>query len=251
MILKRKNFENMRDTVRVEICCSIPMGTKTDKITEIETDTFRDWEKLEYVYIPPTIKMVRKDAFIWENIKVVFADLTKTKIEGIPQTVKVLPILGNEGALFSMLNEVAEIRKNLEFDPKIISDIDIKLRKLADGFISDSQALEEKMNVRQQEIQTILTKLEGYNNKATVIGQEILEQLRSLIDETLKKEVSLKTVELDDYYAKIKKELETLEILLDKCRDTESVLRNFEKEIDTSINLKKEELEKKNRNFNK
>ena len=58
MILERQMFLPVIDDVKNEICCIIPSGTRDNPITEISSNTFLDWEKLQYVYIPNNVLLV-------------------------------------------------------------------------------------------------------------------------------------------------------------------------------------------------
>ena len=150
MILERQMFSSVIDDVKNEICCSIPSGTKDNPITEISSNTFLDWEKLQYVYIPNNVLIVQKNAFNWQNIKAIFVNLDKTAIIDIPKHVKIVPIVGNEFSLFQMLQEVTEIKKQLEYDPTIIDEKNKKIGQLIQQYLTDNNEKEEKLDEQQK-----------------------------------------------------------------------------------------------------
>lgn len=244
MKLCRDNFKSVKENVKNEICCVIPSGTKEATITRIESETFFDWEKLEYVYIPPTIEIVEKNAFIWKNIKMVFVDRTKTQIDTIPSNVKVLPITGNEIALFDILSEVMSVKKSLEFDPETIEKIDAELSGLASSFMTANNERAEEIKNRQKELEETLSKLNDYSTKAKSISDGILKELDDMIKLSLEESVEQKKSELSDFYSKMKTEVTKLEELVTRCSDARSIVEKIEKEISETYTSKKAEIEK-------
>lgn len=248
MLLSRDNFKDVKNIVKNEIVCSIPVGTKNSKITEIDTDTFRDWEKLEYVYIPNSISIIHKNAFIWDNIKIIFADINMTKIEELPSHVKVLPILGNENTLFEILSEILEIKKTLEFDPKVIEKIDRDLRNKLENFASNSKESEEKLKLKQEELEKLLSKLDEYTDNSKRISENVLKKIQDYINQSIENSVNVSMEEMKQFYLSIKNELSNLDEVLKKCSDAKEILKSLEENLSSSINSYLTEIDNKIKN---
>ena len=244
MILERQMFLPVIDDVKNEICCIIPSGTRDNPITEISSNTFLDWEKLQYVYIPSNILVVQKNAFNWENIKIIFVNLDKTTIIDIPNHVKVMPIVGNEFSLFQMLQEVTEIKKQLEYNPTIIDEKNKKMNLLIQQYLIDNDEKEEKIFEQQKQLEELFKKMENYQNKAEEISNDIINEIQKSIDDILEKSISGKKVELNSIYSKIKEELIELNKIIKDCSDTKSMLENLKKNLNDDLAIKSQEIKK-------
>ena len=244
MILERQMFLPVIDDVKNEICCIIPSGTRDNPITEISSNTFLDWEKLQYVYIPSNILVVQKNAFNWENIKIIFVNLDKTTIIDIPNHVKVMPIVGNEFSLFQMLQEVTEIKKQLEYNPTIIDEKNKKMNQLIQQYLIDNDEKEEKIFEQQKRLEELFKKMENYQNKAEEISNDIINEIQKSIDDILEKSISGKKVELNSIYSKIKEELIELNKIIKDCSDTKSMLENLKKNLNDDLAIKSQEIKK-------
>ena len=244
MILERQMFLPVIDDVKNEICCIIPSGTRDNPITEISSNTFLDWEKLQYVYIPSNILVVQKNAFNWENIKIIFVNLDKTTIIDIPNHVKVMPIVGNEFSLFQMLQEVTEIKKQLEYNPTIIDEKNKKMNQLIQQYLIDNDEKEKKIFEQQKQLEELFKKMENYQNKAEEISNDIINEIQKSIDDILEKSISGKKVELNSIYSKIKEELIELNKIIKDCSDTKSMLENLKKNLNDDLAIKSQEIKK-------
>lgn len=244
MKLARDNFKNSISSIKNEIVCNIPVGTKKSKITEIDSETFYDWEKLQYVYIPNSILVVHKNAFLWDNIKVIFVDLTKTIIEDLPNNVKVLPILGNESALFEMLNIIMEVKKTLEFNPDNIYEIENNLKKLSSEFVTKTTLEKEKIKVQQKELEELLKELDMYTNKSKEVTQETLKKLEDYINNSIDEKINDKSQELKEMSSKIKEEISNLKSLMSKCEETKLILNSLKDTIQTSLEKYRKDIDK-------
>ena len=243
MILERQMFSSVIDDVKNEICCSIPSGTKDNPITEISSDTFLDWEKLQYVYIPNNVLIVQKNAFNWQNIKAIFVNLDKTTIIDIPKHVKIVPIVGNEFSLFQMLQEVTEIKKQLEYDPTII-DENKKIGQLIQQYLTDNNEKEEKLIEQQKLLEELFQKLEDYQNKTEEISADIINKIQKSIDDILQESITSKKSELSAIYSKIKEELIELNNVIQNCSDTKSMLETLKKKLNDDLTVKSQEIKK-------
>lgn len=244
MILERQMFSSVIDDVKNEICCSIPSGTKDNPITEISSDTFLDWEKLQYVYIPNNVLIVQKNAFNWQNIKAIFVNLDKTTIIDIPKHVKIAPIVGNEFSLFQMLQEVTEIKKQLEYDPAIIDEKNKKIGQLIQQYLTDNNEKEEKLIEQQKLLEELFQKLEDYQNKTEEISTDIINKIQKSIDDILQESITSKKSELSAIYSKIKEELIELNNVIQNCSDTKSMLETLKKKLNDDLTVKSQEIKK-------
>lgn len=244
MKLTRDNFKDSINSIKNEIVCNIPVGTKKNKITEIDSKTFFDWEKLQYVYIPNSINIVHKDAFLWDNIKVVFADLKTTKIEDLPNHVKILPILGNEKVLLEILSIIMEVKKTLEFDPNNIYEIENSLKKLSLEFVTNSELEKEKIKTKQKELEDLLTRLDMYTDKSKEVTNVVLKKLEDYINKSIDESISIKSQEMEEIFSKIKGELYNLNNLLTRCDETKNTLNSLSDSIQTSLQKYKKEIDK-------
>ena len=244
MILERQMFSSVIDDVKNEICCSIPSGTKDNPITEISSDTFLDWEKLQYVYIPNNVLIVQKNAFNWQNIKAIFVNLDKTTIIDIPKHVKIVPIVGNEFSLFQMLQEVTEIKKQLEYDPTIIDEKNKKMNQLIQQDENDNNEKEEKLIEQQKLLEELFQKLEDYQNKTEEISADIINKIQKSIDDILQESITSKKSELSAIYSKIKEELIELNNVIQNCSDTKSMLETLKKKLNDDLTVKSQEIKK-------
>ena len=244
MILERQMFSSVIDDVKNEICCSIPSGTKDNPITEISSNTFLDWEKLQYVYIPNNVLIVQKNAFNWQNIKAIFVNLDKTTIIDIPKHVKIVPIVGNEFYLFQMLQEVTEIKKQLEYDPAIIDEKNKKIGQLIQQYLTDNNEKEEKLIEQQKLLEELFQKLEDYQNKTEEISADIINKIQKSIDDILQESITSKKSELSAIYSKIKEELIELNNVIQNCSDTKSMLETLKKKLNDDLAVKSQEIKK-------
>lgn len=244
MILERQMFSSVIDDVKNEICCSIPSGTKDNPITEISSNTFLDWEKLQYVYIPNNVLIVQKNAFNWQNIKAIFVNLDKTTIIDIPKHVKIVPIVGNEFSLFQMLQEVTEIKKQLEYDPTIIDEKNKKIGQLIQQYLTDNNEKEEKLVEQQKLLEELFQKLEDYQNKTEEISKDIINKIQKSIDDILQESITSKKSELSAIYSKIKEELIELNRVIQNCSDTKSMLETLKKKLNDDLAVKSQEIKK-------
>lgn len=244
MILERQMFSSVIDDVKNEICCSIPSGTKDNPITEISSNTFLDWEKLQYVYIPNNVLIVQKNAFNWQNIKAIFVNLDKTTIIDIPKHVKIVPIVGNEFSLFQMLQEVTEIKKQLEYDPTIIDEKNKKIGQLIQQYLTDNNEKEEKLIEQQKLLEELFQKLEDYQNKTEEISKDIINKIQKSIDDILQESITSKKSELSAIYSKIKEELIELNNVIQNCSDTKSMLETLKKKLNDDLTVKSQEIKK-------
>ena len=244
MILERQMFSSVIDDVKNEICCSIPSGTKDNPITEISSNTFLDWEKLQYVYIPNNVLIVQKNAFNWQNIKAIFVNLDKTTIIDIPKHVKIVPIVGNEFSLFQMLQEVTEIKKQLEYDPTIIDEKNKKIGQLIQQYLTDNNEKEEKLIEQQKLLEELFQKLEDYQNKTEEISADIINKIQKPIDDILQESITSKKSELSAIYSKIKEELIELNRVIQNCSDTKSMLETLKKKLNDDLAVKSQEIKK-------
>ena len=235
MILKREMFLSLKDDIKNEICCSIPNDYN---ITEIDSYTFYDWENLQYVYIPNNILLVKKDAFNWDKVKVIFVDVKITTFEDVLDNVSILPICGNEYSLFIMLKEVLEIKKQLNFDPDIIVEKDNKLNDMLKKYLDSSNLREEKINKEQEKLQEKIKILENYKQQTSDIIEEILNKIQESVDAMSNKKIE----EVKDVYLNIKNQLEELKSILGRCNDTKQLLENIKKDLTVAIEKYKTEV---------
>ena len=224
MILKREMFLTLKDEIKNEVCCSIPNDCN---ITEIDSYAFCDWESLQYVYIPNNILLVKKDAFNWNKIKIIFADIETTTFEDVLDNVSILPICGNEYSLFMMLKEVLEIKKQLNFDPNIIMEKDKKLNDMLKKYLENSNLREGKINKEQKILQEKINMLEDYKQQSNNIIEGILNKIQETIDIMSNKKIE----EIKLVYLSIKNQLEELKFIFEKCNDIKEMLENVQKNI--------------------
>ena len=83
-ILSRNFFEERVSSCAQEEVCIIPKI-----VTHIDHQAFYDWKSLKYVVIPPNIEEIAYDAFLWDDIKIIFTDLEipsfyKVKVKNFP-----------------------------------------------------------------------------------------------------------------------------------------------------------------------
>lgn len=239
MILNRSVFSNVEDEVKEEICCIIPSGTVNNQITEIASGAFHDWENLEYVCIPKTILIVQDNAFLWDKVKVVFVDRTRTLVNDIPSNVKVFPVSGNEESIFEILKEVLAVKKRFEFAPEKVKEANLRITDKMKEFFKDTSLKEKEIDARKEKIQGLIYEVDKYSKEVEKTASSILSRLDNLINERLQGKVSEKFVEFEELYSLIKDEENEVRDIINKCNGANDMMKNLLNELHEEIENKK------------
>lgn len=230
MKLERKNFEGVKEKVKDELCCMVPQG-----VTEILENAFKDWQKLQYVYIPNSVTKIETNAFNWENIKYIFLNENDTKFVGIPENVHIIQATGNEEALFEILEEVMNFKKALEFDPKKIEETDQSLRQLTEEFQRKTSEKEERIKAKQQDAKTLLEELNTLSNKTATLTKEIQDQVTAIVNKNLEEAIQANQENIDKTYEELKKELQHFQNTVKSSEDIQGKLASLKEKLDEEI----------------
>lgn len=202
--LSRDTFKTTTDMVKNEIECVIP---SVDSIKVIEKDAFKDWECLEYVYIPPTIREVEENAFNYEKIKYIFADKKATIFKGNIGNAKIIQITDQSKELFELLIDVLNIKEKLNFNPQEVDKVKESITDKIDTFKVDIEEKEKDLDSIRKDIIEKTETVKGISTQSqetiNLILEKYYETIKKGATEVLEQQVS----EMNAQYVEILKKL--------------------------------------------
>lgn len=202
-ILTRDYFKENVDTCKDLVNCTIP-----NTFYGIDSQAFYDWTSCKYVIIPPSVKEIAQDAFLWDNLHLVISNHESFQTNSFPFQV------------FPYVN--AEVSKSYVSLFEKIDSVDSKVD-------INSEEIAQKRKVINQEIDSIVHELEQ--------REKILQEKGKKIDAKYS-ELSLKSDESSEFITTIKKKINTM-----ITTDVEEQLKKVRNECEKYQNLQKNEAE--------
>ncbi len=249
-ILSRNFFEERVSSCAQEEVCIIPKI-----VTHIDHQAFYDWKSLKYVVIPPNIEEIAYDAFLWDDIKIIFTDLE------IPSFYK-----GKKFPYTEQYEIIINLYQQLELTNSKINissnDIENKREEVNQKIRNSMKYLEQqetKLNQNMQKLQELYERLLDYTNEEKGLSDQILntidKEVKERIEKTLKEIEQLKETLKNEQSLLIQKLKTTQEFLEQTLNDIEEkaqkVQNNFEEEVNSKIQNSKKNIKTQIDDLNK
>ncbi len=208
VVLSRDFFKDKIASCKDYRFCDIPAA-----FTEIGSQAFYDWVSCRYVIIPDTVTKIAEDAFLWDNIRLVFSNNSLFQDK---HSFKVLPNVNQEinQCIFSLFDSIEAIDEKVD-----IKSEDIALKR-------------ESIN---REIELVFQKLE----ERKIILQDKTDELDKIYTDLLKK-----SDDSSNFISDIKKKVN--QILVDSASQQ---VKSIEDEYNKYSNLQKKDMEDAKNNF--
>ena len=175
MLLNRDFFADKLDTVKDCKECIVPI-----QITSISEDAFLDWYNIQYIVLHPGIKVLPKNSFLSDNLKLIIGNIEN--IEDFKE-VTILPYTD----YYEIIIKMHEISSTME---EIISFNDLSkedLEKRKANYNAWAQSLINELNKKQSNLSNEqdaylkkLAKMEVDISKYYENMQEVLEKIRKI-----------------------------------------------------------------------
>lgn len=251
MLLNRDFFADKLDTVKDCKECIVPI-----QITSISEDAFLDWYNIQYIVLHPGIKVLPKNSFLSDNLKLIIGNIEN--IEDFKE-VTILPYTD----YYEIIIKMHEISSTME---EIISFNDLSkedLEKRRANYIAWVQSLINELNKKQSNLSNEqdaylkkLTKMYTDISKYYENMQEVLEKIRkikSLDQEYMKTLESQIDTIIKNRLVSVGQEIDYVNNLMDEQKRLSSVefdnykrkLEEIKKELNAYFSKEIDDIEEK------
>ena len=175
MLLNRDFFADKLDTVKDCKECIVPI-----QITSISEDAFLDWYNIQYIVLHPGIKVLPKNSFLSDNLKLIIGNIEN--IEDFKE-VTILPYTDYYEIIIKMYDISATMEEIISFND--LSKEDLEKRKAnynawAQSLINELNKKQSNLSNEQDAYLKKLAKMEVDISKYYENMQEVLEKIRKI-----------------------------------------------------------------------
>lgn len=212
--LQREYFSDKVDTCKSLSSCIIP-----NVFCEIGSQAFYDWESCRYVVIPPSVKKIADDAFLWDNLHLVISN--NEFFQNSVHSFQVFPYVNDEFAssMVSMFEKIESIDTKVD----IKSDDIIKKRDMLNQEIEDVlQKLEKKESDLQKKASSLekeYSDLKMKSDEESQFMKKIHNKVNKLIKDGVNQELKNVKNECDNFQKLQKSETEAAKKLLEDLKN--------------------------------
>ena len=212
--LQREYFSDKVDTCKSLSSCIIP-----NVFCEIGSQAFYDWESCRYVVIPPSVKKIADDAFLWDNIHLVISN--NEFFQNSMYSFQVFPYVNDEFAssMVSMFQKIESIDTKVDIKSDDIS----KKRDMINQEIEDVlQKLERKESDLQKKATSLekeYSDLKKKSDEGSQFMKEIHNKVNKLVNDGVSQELKNLKSECDKFQKLQKSETEAAKKLLEDLKN--------------------------------
>lgn len=218
-ILTREFFRNKIEEIKNNRICFIPDGP----INIIDKDAFLDWEKLEYLIIPPNVVEIHKEAFNWSKLKVV---VTGCKLpDNISDAFFVLPFDNTNISLMHVLEESFKLNEKIDINSDKLDSKRESINQEIGKYLKELKQKEETLTKSLSKV----TELTDLITRETTKDQVLCEEILTRIKEETKTAIKENLEELRLAKESLNKERNLLDT------EVEKVSKKLEKTVDKKI----------------
>ena len=175
MLLNRDFFADKLDTVKDCKECIVPI-----QITSISEDAFLDWYNIQYIVLHPGIKVLPKNSFLSDNLKLIIGNIEN--VEDFKE-VTILPYTDYYEIIIKMYDISATMEEIISFND--LSKEDLEKRKAnynawAQSLINELNKKQSNLSNEQDAYLKKLAKMEVDISKYYENMQEVLEKIRKI-----------------------------------------------------------------------
>ena len=175
MLLNRDFFADKLDTVKDCKECIVPI-----QITSISEDAFLDWYNIQYIVLHPGIKVLPKNSFLSDNLKLIIGNIENIKDF---KEVTILPYTDYYEIIIKMYDISATMEEIISFND--LSKEDLEKRKAnynawAQSLINELNKKQSNLSNEQDAYLKKLAKMEVDISKYYESMQEVLEKIRKI-----------------------------------------------------------------------
>ncbi len=175
MLLNRDFFADKLDTVKDCKECIVPI-----QITSISEDAFLDWYNIQYIVLHPGIKVLPKNSFLSDNLKLIIGNIEN--IEDFKE-VTILPYTDYYEIIIKMYDISATMEEIISFND--LSKEDLEKRKAdynawVQSLINELNKKQSNLSNEQDAYLKNLAKMEVDISKYYENMQEVLEKIRKI-----------------------------------------------------------------------
>ena len=175
MLLNRDFFADKLDTVKDCKECIVPI-----QITSISEDAFLDWYNIQYIVLHPGIKVLPKNSFLSDNLKLIIGNMEN--VEDFKE-VTILPYTDYYEIIIKMYDISATMEEIISFND--LSKEDLEKRKAnynawAQSLINELNKKQSNLSNEQDAYLKKLAKMEVDISKYYESMQEVLEKIRKI-----------------------------------------------------------------------
>ena len=175
MLLNRNFFADKLDTVKDCKECIVPI-----QITSISEDAFLDWYNIQYIVLHPGIKVLPKNSFLSDNLKLIIGNIENIKDF---KEVTILPYTDYYEIIIKMYDISATMEEIISFND--LSKEDLEKRKTnynawAQSLINELNKKQSNLSNEQDAYLKKLAKMEVDISKYYENMQEVLEKIRKI-----------------------------------------------------------------------
>lgn len=175
MLLNRDFFADKLDTVKDCKECIVPI-----QITSISEDAFLDWYNIQYIVLHPGIKVLPKNSFLSDNLKLIIGNMEN--VEDFKE-VTILPYTDYYEIIIKMYDISATMEEIISFND--LSKEDLEKRKAnynawAQSLINELNKKQSNLSNEQDAYLKKLAKMEVDISKYYENMQEVLEKIRKI-----------------------------------------------------------------------
>ncbi len=175
MLLNRDFFADKLDTVKDCKECIVPI-----QITSISEDAFLDWYNIQYIVLHPGIKVLPKNSFLSDNLKLIIGNIENIKDF---KEVTILPYTDYYEIIIKMYDISATMEEIISFND--LSKEDLEKRKAnynawAQSLINELNKKQSNLSNEQDAYLKKLTKMYADISKYYENMQEVLEKIRKI-----------------------------------------------------------------------
>lgn len=251
MLLNRDFFVDKLDTVKDCKECIVPI-----QITSISEDAFLDWYNIQYIVLHPGIKVLPKNSFLSDNLKLIIGNIEN--IEDFKE-VTILPYTDYYEIIIKMYDISATMEEIISFNA--LSKEDLEKRRA--NYIAWVQSLINELNKKQSNLSNEqdaylkkLTKMYTDISKYYENMQEVLEKIRkikSLDQEYMKTLESQIDTIIKNRLVSVGQEIDYVNNLMDEQKRLSSVefdnykrkLEEIKKELNAYFSKEIDDIEEK------
>ena len=175
MLLNRDFFADKLDTVKDCKECIVPI-----QITSISEDAFLDWYNIQYIVLHPGIKVLPKNSFLSDNLKLIIGNMEN--VEDFKE-VTILPYTDYYEIIIKMYDISATMEEIISFND--LSKEDLEKRKVnynawAQSLINELNKKQSNLSNEQDAYLKNLAKMYADISKYYENMQEVLEKIRKI-----------------------------------------------------------------------
>lgn len=227
-VLTRDYFKDNIETCNSLVYCTIP-----NIFYKLDSQSFYDWASCKYVVIPPCVKEIAEDAFLWDNLHLIISNHDFFQKKSFP--FQVIPYISAEfsNSIVSLYEKMESIDSKVDIHSEEIAKKRAALNQEIDSVLHELEQKDSILQGKTKALEKKYTDLSHKSDDASEFIKSIKEKINTMV--TTKVDEQLKRVEDEcgKYQSLQKSEVEEAKESLKKMKtELQSVSSKEQKKLE-------------------